>query len=394
MSRILRPAMDLYIPASFGDPSWSHTEILAYFQRQKNGDAATPEDREVRDHVYKLSAILLGSIYGACFHSLIPMTVADRVASPSDFLQLAFSPENIIGEKLFQWTASLGLALSGLLESSRWTGLLLELTTGIEHVQPLNEQPSAGLLGRRLNITPSQQGIFQESHMRVSDIFGVQANGVFAVSDFVVRPSTNADSSLKFHIGIGRILNLPTDGSGYLRASQINQAGMELPLNPSPQLELLSRQCGAASTPDAFRIDAEPHWNVNAQNICFGVRGTGILISALNISQVLERLHNRTVPCTCGEPQMAVTVPLSERWQAVTVYQFLQPSYRGASKMAAYIRDVDKIIVDVEGDDMKRIFVVGTLQCRKVAICKDCVRCAYNSIKNKDKKESAALIVG
>ncbi|KAH8703884.1 hypothetical protein BGW36DRAFT_444432 [Talaromyces proteolyticus] len=394
MSRILRPAMELYIPASFGDPSWSHTELLAYFQRQRNGDPAASEDREVRRNVHKLSAILLGSIYGACVQSLIPMRDADGEASPSDSLQLAFTPENIISDKLFQWTASLGLALSGLLESSRWTGLLLELATGIEHTQPLNEQPSAGLLGRRLNITPSHDGIFQESHLRVSDIFGVQANGVFAVSDFVVRPSTNADSALKFHVGIGRILNLPIDGSGYLRTSQINPAGMELPLNPSPQLEILSRQCGAASIQDAFRIDAEPDWNVNAQTICFGVRRAGILISILNISQVLERLYNRTVSCTCGEPQMAVTVPLSERWQEVTVYQFLRPSYPGGSKLAAYIRDEDKIIVNVEGDDMKRIFIVGTLQCRKFAVCKDCIHCAYNSIRNKDKKESAALIVG
>jgi hypothetical protein len=50
--------------------------------------------------------------------------------------------------------------------------------------------------------------------------------------------------------------------------------------------------------------------------------------------------------------------------------------------------------VDVEGDEVKRILVVGMLRCRKLAICRDCVYCAYNSIKNKDKRESVALIVG
>jgi hypothetical protein len=105
--------------------------------------------------------------------------------------------------------------------------------------------------------------------VRVSDIFGAQANGVFAVSDFVVRPSTNANNALKFHVGTGRILNLPVNDSGYLRASQISPAGLELPLNPAAGLELLSRQNGAASTPEVFRIDAEPHWEVNAQNILF-----------------------------------------------------------------------------------------------------------------------------
>jgi len=392
LARILRPAMDTYVPASFGDESWSHTEILSYFQRRRSGEPMMSENREVRDNVYKMTAILLGTIYGACFQSLIPMTSADG-NMPSDFLEVAFSPEKIFGDKLFRWANFLGLALGGLLESSRWTGLLLELATGMEHVQPLDQQPSAGLLGRRLNIV-NQPGVLNESHVRVSDIFGAQAHGVFAVSDFVVRPSTNANNALKFHVGTGRILNLPINDSGYLRASQISPAGLELPLNPAPGLELLSRQNGAASTPEVFRIDAEPHWEVNAQNICFGIRSGGISVSNLNISQVLERINNRVVPCKCGRPQSEVAVPLSERWQVVTVHQFLRLSYSGGSKCAAYIRDENKIIVDVKGDDVTRIFVVGILQCRKIAICKDCVLCAYNSIQNRDKRESVALIVG
>ena len=352
----------------------------------------TFENREVSDNAYKMIAILLGTIYGACFQSLIPVTSADG-NTPSNFLEVAFSPETIFGDKLARWAGSLGLALSGLLESSRWTGLLLELATGIEHVQPLDQQSSAGLLGRRLNLV-SQTSVLSESHVRVSDIFGAQANGIFAVSDFVVRPSTNANNALKFHVGTGRILNLPVDESGYLRASQVNPAGLELPLIPAPDLELLSRQNGAAGTCEAFRVDAEPHWEVSAQNICFGIRSGGISVSNLNISQVLERINNTGVPCKCGRPQREVAVPLSERWQVVTVRQLLRLSYSGGSKYAAHIRDENKIIVDVEGDDVTRIFVVGILQCRKMAICKDCIHCAYNSIRNKDKRESVALIVG
>jgi hypothetical protein len=392
LARILRPAMDIYVPASFGDETWSHTEILAYFQRRKSGEPIMFEHYEIRDNVYKMTAILLGSIYGACFQSLIPMTSVDGNVL-SEFLEVAFSSEKILGDKLFGWAASLGLALGGLLESSRWTGLLLELVTGIEHVQPLDKQPTAGLLGRRLNVV-SQPGVFQESHVRVSDIFGAQVNGIFAVSDFVVRPSTNANNALKFHVGTGRILNLPVNDSGYLRASPISPASLDLPLNPAPELEVLSRQEGAASTPEAFRIDAEPHWEFNAEDICFGIRSKGISISTLNISQVLERTQNRTVLCKCGRPKSKVAVPRSERWQVVTVSQFLRRSYPGGSRCGAYIRDENKIIVDVEGDDVKRILVVGILQCRKMAICKDCVLCAYESIQNRDKTESVALIVG
>jgi hypothetical protein len=392
LARILRPAMDTYVPASFGEESWSHTAIQSYFQRRRSDEPMMSDNCEVRDNAYKMAAILLGTIYGACFQSLIPMTSADGNI-PSDFLEVAFSAEKIFGDKLSRWADSLGLALNGVLESSRWTGLLLELATGIEHAQPLDQQPSASLLGRRFNVA-SQPSVVVESHVRVSDIFGAQANGIFAVSDFVVRPSTNANNALKFHVGTGRILNLPVNDSGYLKASQISPAGLELPLNPAPDLELLSRQSGATGTRDVFRVDAEPHWEVNAQNICFGIRSEGISVSNLNISQVLERIHSRVVPCKCGRPQSKAAVPLSERWQVVTVGQILRLSSSGGSKCAAYIRDENKIIVDVEGDDVTRIFVVGILQCRKMAICKDCVLCAYNSIRNRDKRESVALIVG
>ncbi|KAL4868841.1 hypothetical protein BDV12DRAFT_196821 [Aspergillus spectabilis] len=395
MARILRPAMELFIPASSRDPSWSPIEIIAYFEHQRNGDPAAFEDSDVGGNALRLSAIILGSIYGACFKSLTPMVAADgKEAGSSEFLELAFSPEKVIGDSLFRWAATLGLALGGLLESSKWTGLLLELTIGIEHPKPLDEQPSAGLLGRRLNLTSAKPGVFNESHVRVSDIFGAQANGVFAISDFIVRPSTDANSSLRFHVGTGRILNLPVDDSGYVRESQASVAALELPLDALPCLELLSRQNGAACTPQVLRIDAEPHWDVNAQNICFGIRSAGILVSTLRVSQTLERLHNHIVSCKCSEPQISARVPLSERWRAVTVYQILRPSHPGGSKLSAYIKDEDKIIVDVEGDEVKRILVVGLLRCRKLAICRDCVYCAYNSIKNKDKRESVALIVG
>lgn len=170
-------------------------------------------------------------------------------------------------------------------------------------------------------------------------------------------------------------------GDGHFRESQISLPGLELPLNPMPHMEVLSRQSGASSTPNTFRINAEPHWAVNAQTVCFGIRDAGILVSTLKNSQVLERLQNQLAPCTCGEPQTAVAVPSSERWQAVTVCQILRPSYPGEPKLSAYIRDEDKIIVDIESDEVKRILVVGILRSRKGVICKDCVHCAYNNVR-------------
>src|SRR6266498_1266370 len=63
LARILRPAMDIYVAALFGDESWSHTEILAYLQHRKSGKPIIFERCEIRDNVYRMTAILLGSIY-------------------------------------------------------------------------------------------------------------------------------------------------------------------------------------------------------------------------------------------------------------------------------------------------------------------------------------------
>lgn len=41
--------------------------------------------------------------------------------------------------------------------------------------------------------------------VRISDVMSVQTNRVFAVSEFVLRPSSDATSSLILHIGIGLI---------------------------------------------------------------------------------------------------------------------------------------------------------------------------------------------
>ncbi|KAL4899310.1 hypothetical protein BDW74DRAFT_183843 [Aspergillus multicolor] len=397
LARLLRPAMDLFVPASSRDPAWSQTGIKEYLDRQGNGDPVYYEDNEVRGNLLKLSAIILGTIYGACFKSITPMVPVDADKGPSEFLEVALSPENALDARLFRWASTLGLALSGLLESSKWTGLLLELTTGMEHPTPLDEQPSAGLLNRRLNLTSAgaTPGLFHDFHVRVSDIFGAQANGVFAISEFIVRPSTHANAALRFHVGTGRILNLPVDDAGYIRESQVAVGSLELPLDPEPSMDLLSRQPGAVSTTHlGFRIDAEPDWSGNAQHIRFGVRSAGVLVSTLRISRVLERLANDLVACKCGEPQAPVQVPLSERWQAVSVYQILRPSYPGSSELSAFIRDEDKILVDVEGDDVKRMLVVGMLSCRKVAICVDCVGCAYKALRDKEKTQSVALVVG
>jgi hypothetical protein len=394
LTGILGPAFNAYLPKTL-DHDWSPERVKTFLDHQASGERIYLEDVDVMRNVCKLTAIVLGTIYGACSIALVPQASADQTNSLGDeALEVAFSPDVIFSNKIFAWAAVLGSALSGLLEHSGWIGLLLELVTGIEHPRPLDEQPTAGLPHKNSNI--AQEGVFDKINVRVSDIMGVQSNGVFAVSEFVLRPSSDAASSLIFHVGIGRILDIPIDQSGYVRSSRHVAASSELVLDPEPEVERLSRDV----SPDAFfdvRIDAEPHWRNDPQTICFAVRNSGALVATLNIPQVLEKLLNCTVKCSCDSPSFDVSVARSERWQNVTVNQLHKSGIPGAPKTSVFVGDRDKIMINVVGNDACRIYTTGLLSCRKLAICKDCVSCALQATRakrNNVNAQSTALIVG
>jgi hypothetical protein len=401
LARIMRPAFDAYLPKTL-DHDWSPEKIKAFLDRQANGERIYLEDTEIVRNVCRLTAIVLGTIYGACSIALVAQasdeeTKAsdDETKSPGDeALEVAFSPDVIFSNKIFAWASVLGSALGGLLEHSGWIGLLLELATGMEHPQPLDEQPTAGLLHKRMNIV--QEGVFDKTHVRISDVMGVQSNGVFAISEFVLRPSSDAASSLILHVGIGRILDIPIDQSGYVRSSRHVAASTELVLNPEPEVESLSRDSSPADFSD-LRLDAEPHWRNDPQTICLAVRNSGTLVATLNIPQVLEKLLNCIVECQCDTPSRDVSVTRSERWQNVTVNQLHRSGIPGAPKSSVFIGDRDKIKIDVAGSDACRVYTAGLLSCRKLAICKDCVSCALEATRarrNNVNAQSTVLIVG
>lgn len=394
LTRIMGPAFNAYLPRTL-DHDWSPERIKAFLDRQASGERIYLEDTNITRNVCKLTAIVLGTIYGACSIALVAQASADQTNSLSDeALEVAFSPDVIFSNKIFAWASVLGSALSGLLEHSGWIGLLLELVTGIEHPQPLEEQPTAGLLHKKMNI--AQEGVFDKINVRISDVMGVQSNGVFAVSEFVLRPSSDAASSLIFHVGIGRILDIPIDQSGYVRSSRHVAASTELLLDPQPEVERLSRDI----SPDDFsevRIDAEPHWRNDPQTICFAVRNSGALVATLNIPQVLEKLLNCTVKCDCDSPSHVVSVARLERWQNVAVNQLHRSGIPGAPKSSVFIGDRDKIMIDVAGNDACRVYTAGLLSCQKLAICKDCVLCALQATRarrNNVNARSTVLIVG
>jgi hypothetical protein len=366
LPRIMLPACDAYLPNTLNG-NWSPDVINAFLQRQSSGEHVYLEDVEIMRNVYTITAILLGTIYGVCSTVLFAQTpeTKDR-HSVDEELEVAFSPDIIESNKVQTWARALGSALCGVLEQSGWVSFMLEIVTGITHPKPLDEESSLGAAGKQLNHTT--QSVYKASQVRITDVVGAQANGIFAISEFVLRPSINANSSLLFHIGIGRILDMPVDRSGYVRASQWKATEAELLLNPEPELDHLVLDPNLEDHPN-LRVDAEPHWQNDPQTICFSVRSSGHLAATLNITHFLGKLLTSTVECNCGGAHRDLSVSVSERWQNVTVSQLLRSGNPGASKSATFIRDNDRIVVNVGGNELCRAFAAGILSCRKIAMC-------------------------
>lgn len=126
------------------------------------------------------------------------------------------------------------------------------------------------------------------------------------------------------------------------------------------------------------------------------MRDSRALVAIINITQVLEKLLNHIVECNCDSPLHDVSVARSERWQNVAVNQLFRCGKPGAPKSSVFIRDIDKIIIDVAGEGACRVYTAGLLSCRKLAICKDCVSCALQATRAKGKNvnaQSKALVV-
>ena len=382
LAKILSLPMTEFVPSSLTVESWSSENIEGYFELEGRGEGMFVEE-EVRTNVFKLLAIISGTIYGIAAMSLIPNP---SQANSQEFIEIAFQPNLLHGRILFRWAKVIGEALHGILEIVTWKDFILELATGISSIHLENQLIPERLAKVDKDVDPS-----------ASCVFGAQANGIFAVSDFVARPSTQVNNVLRFHIGTGRILNLPVDESGFMHSSATRTPTTGFQTNPGPPIDALRRQ-PLSHNPlrdQSLRIDAEPDWTGNPRMIQFSVRSGGTQIAQMNLGRIIWRLSYGRVCCNCITPIDGIKVPLSEGWKIESLDSLLQAPHNGSIPWSAHVRDEAKMMIDVYGDEMHRLFAVGMLHCRRMVISTGCIECAYKGIvSKKSRKESTALIVG
>ena len=382
LGKVLGSPMTDFVPSSLTVESWSSENIKGYFELEERGEGMFVEE-EVRANAFKLLAIVSGTIYWIAAMSLIPNP---SQANSQNFIEVAFQPNLLHGGTLFRWARVVGEALHGMLEMYTWKDFILELATGISPLhlstQCIPERPAK---------------VDKDVDPAGSCVFGAQANGIFAVSDFVAGPSTQVDDVLRFHVGTGRILNLPVDESGFMHSSANRTPTTGFQTHPGPSIDVLRRQ-PLSHNPlrdQSLRIDAEPDWTGNPKTIQFSVRSGGIQIAHMNLGRIIWRLSYGRVSCNCTTLRREVKVPLSEGWKIETLDSLLHAPHNGSVPCSAHVKDEAKMMIDVYGDKMHRLFAVGMLHCRRMAISTSCIECAYEGLASKkSRKESTALIIG
>jgi hypothetical protein len=379
--RICGPAMHQFIPNSPLNPGWNQRKIMDRIRILRSGEELfekheLEEQAVIRDNCYILLAIILGAIYGLCSQACI-----DDGKALSEDSEMAFIPDLVFqgGSNLKRWAKSIGLALTGALGYDQWAYLLFELflavSKPVDGRQPLNSNSS-------------------KAHDNGRRILGAQANGITAVSDLVVSLSIQPKALFYYHIGRGQILNLPLTEDGYIEASSCLTTPMILQMNPDPQNSSLHR-FEAREYVDSLRIDIEPCWEDDPRTVIFRVREMGRVIAPINIRKVVESVAYKSVHCACSKHTDTAIVPITERWQHLSMQQLKRTRFKGESLHRADV-DVEnsKVLVDASRSETTTIYAIGILHTRHLAIAMECLACAYkNAIQNIQQDNTSVAVV-
>jgi len=114
--------------------------------------------------------------------------------------------------------------------------------------------PNASIIGNLPLV-----GNLNSQRFRVSNVMGMQANGVAVVSDLIVRTSILTASILLYHLRYSQLVNHPLNNDGYMRASMAVGASNMITLNPKPETSVLNTDKSGVM----LRINIEPDWENN-----------------------------------------------------------------------------------------------------------------------------------
>ena len=356
---VLRSAMQQFVPHDEGV-----SDLVApcrrHFWHRAGLEHVSELGSETLDHWYVMTAIILATIYAISCKSL-----RQDGKQAGAHTQVAFQPNIIYGPKVYEWANVIGMSLHGGASSAEWIGLLLEVVAGVEHPKPLTDM-SSNVLSRSWQIIPAGNTSLETT--TVTDVFGGQANGVSAISEFLLKPTVQPNSLIMYHVQYGQILDFPTDDRGYIRSALVPR-----PVYPLRPEGLYRNTLGNNSLNIGIRLDVEPNWENDPRLIVLRARKEGLIVATFSAEVASRRLHYATLSCSCGNPTATVDVENTERWQTVEASQLLD---RMGSRIA--IESNARVYIDTSRDENAQLMCASLLEC-KLGISLGCISCAHRN---------------
>ena len=379
LNRVLGAVMTRWVPEVINAEA-----VIEYANsiRRERMTESFQDDSDIQDMWHIMVAIILAAIFAIAAKGLC---IQGQFMNSDT--EVAISRDLLYDKKLDDWANIAGLALNGVATPAQWSGFLLQLSTGATLKQPLGEiGTNASITGNSYHM-PSV-GQLNEPKIRVSNVMGMQANGVVVINDLIVRASVSNTSILLYHLQYGQLIDHPLDDDGYIRASLATGQSSTIAHTFEHETSVLD----AGKSGVTIRIDVEPDWENDPRTIVFRARQNGVCFASFSPYTVASRLQMSTKGgiCSCKGHTTSVEVAVSERWQVVRDVTQLT---RGNGQRVG-LTPGDRIFVPAAGDEASTLLCLGWLDCDSVVVARDCLRCAHSGLSTiLNKRGSTAAIV-
>ena len=385
LAKVCGKAMSAYVPYRSEGADWLPERLEEQLRILRRGEDAFQSDASLRDNCYILIAIVLGSLYGI---ASIFCRDGNEVFSLDS--EVAFHPEFIYQSRFKTWATLLSLPLCAPPSYKDWNNILLEVILGHKASDLNGRFPD----GDSAVAQDGQNGVASSTQLPIGIVLGAQANGIAAVLELLIRPSMDKGAVSVFHIQRGQMLSFPVGPHGYIEASQRQELGLTMTLDPSPSARELEIKTNI--TPDtSMRIDAEPCWEGNPQTVVLRCRSDGALLCPLNIEIVVRRLQQASVPCTCGQPVLLLSMPTSD-WIILDINHLTRRTLGiGTSRRVDLRGDSPQacnVFVDASQSEAATMYAIGSIQCQDMFICHGCLKCLELEYKKRWRKGGCVIV--
>ena len=311
-------------------------------------------------------ALVLAVVYGIISHFL---RYNSEIAS--ELSEVAFSPHLLQRGRLSYLAGAIGKLLDarGGIQTRHLSDHIGELLLGLSGTTPIS-----------------------------TIAIGMQANGINAVADLVVRPSISPTALSIHHVSAGQILDLPLNEQGLVVLHIKPYVRTKLFLSAMPLTSILEafEQDHASQ---GYRVDLEPFWEENPRMSVFRLRKQGAELALLNSNFLRHHfIEDRIIHCSCGQKVQKLNVATNMEWRQVHMADlipsgpglFSSPAVRRSPKE---VENGGRVLIDARNCEPLQLAVLGILDCHSIVLAQDCVQCAFDALSKQLKRKDAAAIV-